>query len=76
MGPPTDPGPSGTARVSKWSVRPWHQAFSPDDLGYLRYPGYLSLMIWVALFMAVVPVASVHSFVFRYQPCCLLPLRL
>ncbi|CAI9562414.1 unnamed protein product [Staurois parvus] len=22
MGPPTDPGPSGTARVSKWSVRP------------------------------------------------------
>ncbi|CAI9551616.1 unnamed protein product, partial [Staurois parvus] len=23
MGPPTDPGPSGSARVSKWSVRPW-----------------------------------------------------
>ncbi|CAI9563235.1 unnamed protein product, partial [Staurois parvus] len=22
MGPPTDPGPSGGARVSKWSVRP------------------------------------------------------
>ncbi|CAI9592534.1 unnamed protein product [Staurois parvus] len=22
MGPPTDPGPSGSARVSKWSVRP------------------------------------------------------
>ncbi|CAI9551840.1 unnamed protein product, partial [Staurois parvus] len=21
MGPPTDPGPSGSARVSKWSVR-------------------------------------------------------
>ncbi|CAI9611534.1 unnamed protein product [Staurois parvus] len=21
-GPPTDPGPSGSARVSKWSVRP------------------------------------------------------
>ncbi|CAI9603973.1 unnamed protein product, partial [Staurois parvus] len=23
MGPPTDHGPSGSARVSKWSVRPW-----------------------------------------------------
>ncbi|CAI9595048.1 unnamed protein product [Staurois parvus] len=23
MGPPTDPGPSGSALVSKWSVRPW-----------------------------------------------------
>ncbi|CAI9618407.1 unnamed protein product [Staurois parvus] len=23
MGPPTDPGPSGSARVSKWSVRPY-----------------------------------------------------
>ncbi|CAI9549197.1 unnamed protein product, partial [Staurois parvus] len=23
MGPPTDPGPSGSARVTKWSVRPW-----------------------------------------------------
>ncbi|CAI9555285.1 unnamed protein product [Staurois parvus] len=23
MGPPTDTGPSGSARVSKWSVRPW-----------------------------------------------------
>ncbi|CAI9597386.1 unnamed protein product [Staurois parvus] len=22
MGPPTDPEPSGSARVSKWSVRP------------------------------------------------------
>ncbi|CAI9595844.1 unnamed protein product, partial [Staurois parvus] len=22
MGPPTDPGPSGSAQVSKWSVRP------------------------------------------------------
>ncbi|CAI9617194.1 unnamed protein product [Staurois parvus] len=22
MGPPTDPGPLGNARVSKWSVRP------------------------------------------------------
>ncbi|CAI9605203.1 unnamed protein product, partial [Staurois parvus] len=22
MGPPIDPGPSGSARVSKWSVRP------------------------------------------------------
>ncbi|CAI9534653.1 unnamed protein product, partial [Staurois parvus] len=22
MGPHTDPGPSGSARVSKWSVRP------------------------------------------------------
>ncbi|CAI9562575.1 unnamed protein product, partial [Staurois parvus] len=22
-GPPTDPGPLGSARVSKWSVRPW-----------------------------------------------------
>ncbi|CAI9580288.1 unnamed protein product, partial [Staurois parvus] len=22
MGPPTDPGPLGSARVSKWSVRP------------------------------------------------------
>ncbi|CAI9621304.1 unnamed protein product, partial [Staurois parvus] len=25
MGPPTDPGPSGSARVSKWSVRPCRQ---------------------------------------------------
>ncbi|CAI9556068.1 unnamed protein product, partial [Staurois parvus] len=24
-GPPTDPWPSGSARVSKWSVRPWLQ---------------------------------------------------
>ncbi|CAI9549407.1 unnamed protein product [Staurois parvus] len=23
MGPPTDPGPSGSARVYKWSVCPW-----------------------------------------------------
>ncbi|CAI9576734.1 unnamed protein product [Staurois parvus] len=23
MGPPTDPGPSGSARVSKWSVCRW-----------------------------------------------------
>ncbi|CAI9551597.1 unnamed protein product [Staurois parvus] len=23
MGPPTNPGPSGSAQVSKWSVRPW-----------------------------------------------------
>ncbi|CAI9619494.1 unnamed protein product [Staurois parvus] len=23
MGPPTDPRPSGSARVPKWSVRPW-----------------------------------------------------
>ncbi|CAI9580564.1 unnamed protein product [Staurois parvus] len=23
MGPPTDPGPSGSARVLEWSVRPW-----------------------------------------------------
>ncbi|CAI9598941.1 unnamed protein product [Staurois parvus] len=23
MGPPTDPGPSGSARVPKLSVRPW-----------------------------------------------------
>ncbi|CAI9596719.1 unnamed protein product, partial [Staurois parvus] len=22
-GAPTDPGPSGGARVSKWSIRPW-----------------------------------------------------
>ncbi|CAI9563973.1 unnamed protein product [Staurois parvus] len=22
MGPPTDPGPLGSARVSKWSIRP------------------------------------------------------
>ncbi|CAI9558267.1 unnamed protein product [Staurois parvus] len=22
-GPPTDPEPSGSTRVSKWSVRPW-----------------------------------------------------
>ncbi|CAI9583512.1 unnamed protein product [Staurois parvus] len=22
MGPPTDPGPSGSARIFKWSVRP------------------------------------------------------
>ncbi|CAI9559140.1 unnamed protein product [Staurois parvus] len=25
MGPPTDPGPSGSARVPQWSVRPWHE---------------------------------------------------
>ncbi|CAI9574512.1 unnamed protein product, partial [Staurois parvus] len=24
MGPPTDPGPLGSARVSKWSDRPWY----------------------------------------------------
>ncbi|CAI9618140.1 unnamed protein product [Staurois parvus] len=23
MGPPTDPGPSGSAREPEWSVRPW-----------------------------------------------------
>ncbi|CAI9585057.1 unnamed protein product, partial [Staurois parvus] len=27
MGPPTDPGPSSRARVSKWSVRPWRVRF-------------------------------------------------
>ncbi|CAI9582681.1 unnamed protein product [Staurois parvus] len=27
MGPPTDPGRSGSARVSKWSVRPWHYPY-------------------------------------------------
>ncbi|CAI9610283.1 unnamed protein product, partial [Staurois parvus] len=26
MGPPTNPGPSGSAQVSKWSVRPWFKA--------------------------------------------------
>ncbi|CAI9599371.1 unnamed protein product [Staurois parvus] len=25
MVPPTDPGPSGSARVLEWSVRPWVQ---------------------------------------------------
>ncbi|CAI9622844.1 unnamed protein product [Staurois parvus] len=25
MGPHTDPGPSSSAQVSKWSVRPWVQ---------------------------------------------------
>ncbi|CAI9623721.1 unnamed protein product, partial [Staurois parvus] len=30
MGPPTDPGPSGSARVSKWSVRPWTGFRNPD----------------------------------------------
>ncbi|CAI9617155.1 unnamed protein product [Staurois parvus] len=28
MGPPTDPGPSGSARISKWSVRPCSKAYS------------------------------------------------
>ncbi|CAI9568186.1 unnamed protein product, partial [Staurois parvus] len=28
MGPPTDPGPSGSARVSKWPVRPWLWVYS------------------------------------------------
>ncbi|CAI9573223.1 unnamed protein product, partial [Staurois parvus] len=28
MGPTTDPGPSGSARASKWSVCPW--AVSPN----------------------------------------------
>ncbi|CAI9532928.1 unnamed protein product, partial [Staurois parvus] len=27
MGPPTDPGTSGSARVSKWSVRPCQNVF-------------------------------------------------
>ncbi|CAI9593092.1 unnamed protein product, partial [Staurois parvus] len=32
MGPPTDPGPLGSARVSKWSVRPWpEQGYSCHD---------------------------------------------
>ncbi|CAI9568172.1 unnamed protein product [Staurois parvus] len=46
MGPPTDPGPSGSARVSKWSVRPW----STDD--------QCALMICVA---PAVPPGSVHQ---------------
>ncbi|CAI9581307.1 unnamed protein product [Staurois parvus] len=29
MGPPTDPGPSGSARVSKWSVRPCTRCLLP-----------------------------------------------
>ncbi|CAI9599282.1 unnamed protein product, partial [Staurois parvus] len=33
MGPPTDPGPSGSARVSKWSVRPWAYTILPKVLG-------------------------------------------
>ncbi|CAI9576538.1 unnamed protein product [Staurois parvus] len=28
MGPPTDPGPSGSARLPKWSVRPWLEGSS------------------------------------------------
>ncbi|CAI9602483.1 unnamed protein product, partial [Staurois parvus] len=37
MGPPTDPGPSSSARVSKWSVRPWlermflHKKWQPSQ---------------------------------------------
>ncbi|CAI9582746.1 unnamed protein product [Staurois parvus] len=30
MGPPTDPGPSGSTRVSKWSVRPWLIGFCAE----------------------------------------------
>ncbi|CAI9623413.1 unnamed protein product [Staurois parvus] len=30
MGPPTDPGPSDSARVSKWSVRPCSCPFCID----------------------------------------------
>ncbi|CAI9599602.1 unnamed protein product [Staurois parvus] len=32
MWPPTDPGPSGSARVSKWSVRPWGHPYIPNTL--------------------------------------------
>ncbi|CAI9532572.1 unnamed protein product [Staurois parvus] len=34
MGPPTDPGTSGSARVSKWSVRPWFTTTSSKEHGY------------------------------------------
>ncbi|CAI9572642.1 unnamed protein product [Staurois parvus] len=35
MGPPTDPGPSGSARVPQWSVRPCtHHIF----VNILLYP--------------------------------------
>ncbi|CAI9602030.1 unnamed protein product, partial [Staurois parvus] len=26
IGPSSDPGPSGSARIPKWSVHPWSQA--------------------------------------------------
>ncbi|CAI9563800.1 unnamed protein product, partial [Staurois parvus] len=35
MGPPTDPGPSGNARVLEWSVRPW------PDLSPVNSPDHI-----------------------------------
>ncbi|CAI9622978.1 unnamed protein product [Staurois parvus] len=36
MGPPTDPRPSGIARVSKWSVRPWY-ILSDTSISFALY---------------------------------------
>ncbi|CAI9607249.1 unnamed protein product, partial [Staurois parvus] len=33
MGPPIDPGPTGSARVSKWSVRPWFKCILQHFFG-------------------------------------------
>ncbi|CAI9537475.1 unnamed protein product, partial [Staurois parvus] len=40
MGPPTDPGPSGSARVSKWSVRPWHRLSDIGDQHKAKVPHF------------------------------------
>ncbi|CAI9551946.1 unnamed protein product [Staurois parvus] len=37
MGPPIDPGPSASARVSKWSVRPCSFSVSVDERCYVNY---------------------------------------
>ncbi|CAI9565200.1 unnamed protein product [Staurois parvus] len=44
MGSPTDPGPSGSARVSKWSVRPWSCLLS--NFSNAQYNSTLNFICW------------------------------
>ncbi|CAI9533076.1 unnamed protein product [Staurois parvus] len=43
MGPPTDPGPSGSARVSKWSVRPCYQQLNEAVDKYMCWSSWFAL---------------------------------
>ncbi|CAI9583800.1 unnamed protein product, partial [Staurois parvus] len=49
MGPPTDPGPSGSARVPKWSVRLWLRPHTSGELTSSATCSctYLSLLLYL-----------------------------
>ncbi|CAI9576321.1 unnamed protein product [Staurois parvus] len=45
LGPPTDPGPSVSARVLKWSVRPWVVLQCKSPWGLKKKPSHLVLKL-------------------------------